>query len=128
MIRVRLPTALLKPESLNYMKEDGIIIYKDRGEIYHVSENDVEAFVVEHPEAVEVREMDFRAWRDKLIERLTITKINESNGIDSEEEDVEILHALHKVWYNGEIIFYRLRFAGSDENVMQGELFAANLS
>jgi len=110
------------------MHEQGIIIYKDRGEIYHVSENDVEAFVVEHPEAVEVREMDFRAWRDKLIERLTITKINESNGIDSEEEDVEILHALHKVWYNGEIIFYQLRFAGSDENVSQGDLFAANLS
>ena len=110
------------------MHEEGIIIYKDRGEIYHVSENDVEAFVVEHPEAVEVREMDFRAWRDKLIERLTITKINESNGIDSEEEDMEILHALHKVWYNGEIIFYQLRFAGFDENVMQGDLFSANMS
>ena len=110
------------------MNTDGIAIYKDRGEIYHVSENDVEAFVVEHPEAVEVREMDFRAWRDKLIERLTITKINESNGIDSEEEDMEILHALHKVWYNGEIIFYQLRFAGSDENVMQGDLFSANMS
>jgi len=110
------------------MHEEGIIIYKDRGEIYHVSENDVEAFVVEHPEAVEVREMDFRAWRDKLIERLTITKINESNGIDSEEEDVEILHALHKVWYNGEIIFYEFKLTGLGENVSQGDLFAATLS
>lgn len=75
----------------------------------------------------EPNELGFREWRDKLIERLTMTKVNEENGVDSCEADMEILKALHDyVWHPGAIIFYEVRSAGSVETAEQGMLFGQN--
>jgi hypothetical protein len=73
---------------------------------------------------IQEEELGFRDFRNKLIERLTMTKINEENGMDSTEEDLVVLKAVHDhLWYNGAVIFLESRFSGSEGMAEQGFLF-----
>lgn len=103
-------------------------IFRLKDEISYIPEEDVEVFIKENPDAVEVYELGFREWRDRLIEKLTMTKVNENNGVDSSEDDMKILKALHDhVWYPGAIVFFgEIRLAGSATMAEQGLLFCQN--
>lgn len=77
---------------------------------------------------IQEEELGFRDFRNKLIERLTMTKINEENGMDSTEEDLVVLKAIHDyLWYNGAVIFYESRLSGSDAMAEQGLLFCQDV-
>jgi len=70
------------------------------------------------------RELDFFESWDRLCERLTVAKIAMENHMPITDDDLEILKAIHKFWYNGEISFTKteLQDDGSS-SVIQGDLF-----
>lgn len=64
----------------------------------------------------------------KIVERLTIAKVNMDNGIDINEGDLKIIESIHKLCHEGEIEVESLSSVDSDNIVKQYGLFDAMLS
>ena len=51
------------------------------------------------------RELKFEPWLYRLNERLSIVRQNIKTGQALQETDVDILQSLHKLHFNGDVVF-----------------------
>ena len=69
-------------------------------------------------------ELEYQEFLFKLAERLQIVTIQINNQQDVSDDDYDrVLRPLHKVWHEGEIVFYKSQHEPLVTNCMQGGLF-----
>ncbi|MFA5638677.1 MAG: hypothetical protein WC961_07355 [Anaerovoracaceae bacterium] len=73
-------------------------------------------------------ELSFMEWAEKVAERISVVHACRIDRRKMLETDYDVLKALHKVWYEGELPLYKRIPEGADEKYDQGGLFTANLS
>ena len=78
---------------------------------------------------MQTEELEFQEWLFKLAERLQITTLQVNNQQDLNENDWDgLLKPLHRVWYDGEIVFYKNRMRFHDNIVKESGLFDDRLT
>ena len=78
---------------------------------------------------MQTEELEFQEWLFKLAERLQITTLQVNNQQDLNENDWDgVLKPLHRVWYDGEIVFYKNRMQFHDNIVKESGLFDDRLA
>ena len=67
------------------------------------------------------------AWH-KFAEMCYVTSFNLKEGKDPSDEGWDIMEAVHKLWFNGEVTLYKTVLDEVTPNMVQGGLFDANVS
>lgn len=74
-------------------------------------------------------ELDFIPTIYKLEERLRLITIQVSNNQDISDDDYDnVLKPLHKLWYEGDLSFWRSVLTEECKSVTQGGLFDDNVT
>lgn len=85
--------------------------------------------MAEEPEVVEQTreistELSYHKWLEKITERCTLALLCIKDRTDRiTESDWDVLMALHGVWYNGEVPFYRTITIPDTRQSKQASLF-----
>ena len=78
---------------------------------------------------MQVVELEFQDFLFKLAERLQIVTIQINNQQEVGDDDYDrVLRPLHKVWHEGEIVFFKTQQEAEVKNCRQGGLFDDRLS
>jgi hypothetical protein len=74
---------------------------------------------------MQVVELEYQDFLFKLAERLQIVTIQINNQQDISEDDYDrVLRPLHKVWHEGEIVFYKSQHEPWVTSFVQQGLFS----
>ena len=74
-------------------------------------------------EVTGTEELGFLEWAKKVNERCTLIQLSLIDKKDLTEDDYFLMEVLHRIWYKGELPFYKATLDLQTENVKQNELF-----
>ena len=66
---------------------------------------------------------DFKSFFEKFVEVCYVTSFNLKEGKDPSDEGWDIMEAVHKLWFNGEVTLFKTVLDEPDGVATQGGLF-----